>query len=56
MYRKSSHIKNIAALQRLIAYCNSYGAKYNPSAEALKIANLETKLSKSKKTAKTPTI
>lgn len=44
-----SHIKNIAAFERLIAYCNSYGAKYNPSAEALKIANLETKLSKSKK-------
>jgi hypothetical protein len=41
---ETGHAKNVANFQSLISFCSSYGSNYNPSKEALKISNLQTKL------------
>lgn len=38
---ETGHIKNIAHLEDLIAYCQSYGADYNPSNPLLTVAQLQ---------------
>jgi len=38
------HSKNVANFKDLIAYCTAYGAAYNPPANNLKIASLNTLL------------
>ncbi len=38
---ETGHSINLANFQTLIAYCISYGAKYNPSKTSLKILQLE---------------
>lgn len=42
---EKGHAKNIDNLSLLIETCKGFGATYNPAKAALKIANLETKLS-----------
>ena len=39
---ETGHAKNAANFEDLISFCTGYGAKYNPSKEALKVANLTT--------------
>lgn len=43
--QNSGNATNIANFETLIAYCISCGASYNPSRDALKVANLQTHLS-----------
>jgi hypothetical protein len=38
---ETGHAKNIASFEALISFCTGYGSSYNPSREALKIANLQ---------------
>jgi hypothetical protein len=38
---ETGHAKNVATFQDLISFCEGYGTKYNPSKEALKVANLK---------------
>jgi hypothetical protein len=37
---EAGHAKNVANLEDLISYCAGYGAAYNPSLAAIKLANL----------------
>ncbi|MEP7237639.1 MAG: hypothetical protein ABI685_07235 [Ferruginibacter sp.] len=39
---ETGHAKNVANFEDLISFCTAYGPKYNPSKEALKVANLTT--------------
>ena len=39
---ETGHAKNVSHFESLISFCKGYGSKYNPSREALKIANLQT--------------
>ena len=39
---ETGHAKNVSHFESLISFCKGYGSKYNPSRDALKIANLET--------------
>ena len=41
---ETGHAKNVANFEDLISFCKAYGITYNPSKEALKIANLTTQL------------
>ena len=41
---ETGHAKNVANFQDLIAFVTGYGAAYNPSKAALKLANLQTKI------------
>jgi hypothetical protein len=41
---ESGHAKNIAAFKTIINACEGYGADYNPTADSLKITNLQTQL------------
>lgn len=49
---ETGHAKNVANFEDLISFCNGYGASYNPSKEALKIANLQTQLTGSQNVLK----
>lgn len=49
---ETGHAKNVANFEDLISFCNGYGASYNPSKEALKIANLQTQLTASQNVLK----
>jgi hypothetical protein len=39
---ETGHAKNLANFATLISFCTGYGSSYNPSREALKVANLQT--------------
>lgn len=41
---ETGHAKNVANFETLISFCTGYGATYNPSRDALKVANLQTLL------------
>ena len=41
---ETGHAKNVANFQDLIAFVTGYGAAYNPSKAALKLVNLQTKI------------
>ena len=41
---ETGHAKNVANFEDLISFSTGYGATYNPSKEALKVANLNTQL------------
>jgi hypothetical protein len=41
---ETGHARNIAAFEQLLSFCQSYGATYNPSRQALTIASLTTQL------------
>ena len=41
---ESGDVKNIEAFKTIINYCESYAADYNPSANPLKLINLQTQL------------
>lgn len=41
-YSETGHAKNVANLQDLIAFITGYGATYNPTKTALKLATLQT--------------
>jgi hypothetical protein len=41
---ETGHAKNVANFQDLIAFVTGYGAAYNPSKSALKLVNLQTKI------------
>ena len=41
---ETGHAKNVANFEDLISFSTGYGATYNPSKEALKVANLNTRL------------
>jgi hypothetical protein len=45
---ETGHAKNVANFETLISFCTGYGATYNPSRDALKIANLQTLLTAAK--------
>lgn len=45
---EKGHAKNVANLSKLIEVCKGFAAKYNPAKTALKMVNLETKLTDSK--------
>lgn len=45
---EKGHAKNVANLSKLIEVCKGFGAKYNPSKAAIKVANLTIKLNTSK--------
>lgn len=49
---ETGHAKNVANFEDLISFCNGYGASYNPSKEALKIANLQTQFTSSQNVLK----
>jgi len=40
-FNETGHYKNVANLNLLIGYINSYGTQYNPSKEAIKLVNLQ---------------
>lgn len=42
------HAKNVAFFETLIAYCNGYGANYNPSNNRLLLSSLNDKLEKAR--------
>ncbi len=56
---ETGHAKNVANFEEIIGFCLGYGADYNPSKTAIKLAALNTKLTDSQsvlsslKTAKT---
>ncbi len=37
---ETGHAKNVANFETLISFCTGYGTTYNPSRDALKVANL----------------
>ncbi len=41
---ETGHAKNVATFEDLISFCTGYGAAYNPSKVALKLAGLATQL------------
>jgi len=41
---ETGHAQNVANLEKLIAYCTGYGAKYNPAKASLKVSSLNTLL------------
>ncbi|MFN8333879.1 MAG: hypothetical protein U0U09_02055 [Cyclobacteriaceae bacterium] len=41
---ETGHAKNVATFEDLISFCTAYGATYNPSKAALKLAALNTQL------------
>ena len=41
---ETGHAKNVANFEDLISFSTGYGATYNPTKEALKVANLNTQL------------
>jgi hypothetical protein len=45
---ETGHARNVANFERLIAICNGYGPKYNPSNPALQIVALQDTLTKSR--------
>ena len=45
---ETGHAKNVANFETLISFCTGYGATYNPSRDALKVANLQTLLTAAK--------
>ena len=45
---ETGHAKNVANFETLISFCTGYGATYNPSRDALKLANLQTLLTAAK--------
>jgi hypothetical protein len=45
---ETGHAKNVAKFETLISFCVGYGATYNPSRDALKVANLQTLLTDAK--------
>lgn len=45
---ETGHAKNIANFETLISFCIGYGSSYNPSKEALKVANLQAILTTAK--------
>ncbi len=45
---ETGHAKNVANFETLISFCIGYGATYNPSRDALKVANLQTLLTAAK--------
>ncbi len=45
---ETGHAKNVANFETLISFCTGYGATYNPSRDALKVANLQTLLATAK--------
>jgi hypothetical protein len=45
---ETGHAKNVANFEILISFCTGYGATYNPSRDALKVANLQTLLTAAK--------
>ena len=47
---ETGHAKNVANFQDLISFCTGYGATYNPSKNALSIANLQTQLTNAQAT------
>jgi len=44
---EKGHAKNVANLQRLISFCNGYGAQYNPTQPAIKIPAMQALLTAS---------
>jgi hypothetical protein len=40
---EKGHAKNVANLSKLIKVCQGFGAKYNPTKTAIKVANLQIK-------------
>ncbi len=49
---ETGHAKNVANYEDLISFCNGYGTSYNPSKEALVIANLQSQLTASQNVLK----
>lgn len=45
---ETGHAKNVANFETLISFCTGYGATYNPSRDALKVANLQLLLTAAK--------
>jgi hypothetical protein len=45
---ETGHAKNVANFETLVSFCTGYGAAYNPSRDALKVANLQTLLAAAK--------
>ncbi len=45
---ETGHAKNVANFETLISFCTGYGATYNPSRDALKVAKLQTLLTAAK--------
>ena len=45
---ETGHAKNVANFEILISFCIGYGETYNPSRDALKVANLQTLLTAAK--------
>ena len=45
---ETGHAKNVANFETLVSFCTGYGATYNPSRDALKVANLQTLLTAAK--------
>lgn len=45
---ETGHAKNVANLEDLISFCQGYGTTYNPSKNALKLAQLQTQLASCK--------
>lgn len=41
---ETGHIKNVANFESIILFCSSYGTRYNPSKESLKIVNTQSLL------------
>jgi hypothetical protein len=39
---ETGHAKNVSNFETLISFCSGYGAKYQPSQDVLKVANLQT--------------
>jgi hypothetical protein len=40
----TGHVKQVAAFEKLLSFCNAHGAMYNPSKASLKVAALNTLL------------
>ena len=41
-FSEVAHAKNVANFEDLISYCTGYGVTYNPSLNAIKVANMNT--------------
>jgi hypothetical protein len=41
---ETGHVKQVAAFEKLLGFCNAHGAMYNPSKASLKVAALNTLL------------
>jgi hypothetical protein len=49
---ETGHAKNVANLEKLISYCQSYGERYNPGSENIHLKNLDDLLAQSQQAMK----